>query len=101
MEGAIEGAIQFVAPDNIVIEILVSGHRLVAVVVVVVVVLAGLQRRRRAGRLGLTALHQAQLFRNSCDIGLRLGAVATTWWRPPPPRQPAAPPTAIAKERCE
>ena len=32
----------------------------------------------RAGRLGLTALHQAQLFRNSCDIGLRLGAVATT-----------------------
>jgi hypothetical protein len=33
----------------------------------------------RAGRLGLTALHQAQQLRNCFDIGLRLGAVATTW----------------------
>jgi hypothetical protein len=33
----------------------------------------------RAGGLGLTALHQAQQLRNWCDIGRRLGAVATTW----------------------
>jgi hypothetical protein len=31
-----------------------------------------------AGGTGLTALHQAQLFRNSFDIGLQLGAVANT-----------------------
>lgn len=49
----------------------------------------------RAGRLGLTALHQAQQLRNCFDIGLRLGAVATTCRQPvrPPAPGSARPPT--------
>jgi hypothetical protein len=33
----------------------------------------------QTGGPGLTALHQAQLFRNRFDIGHRLGAVPNTW----------------------